>query len=144
MTKEHIPQVAGIEKQSFSLPWTEEAFEESLSYEHAIFLEAFDRDKAKVAGYIGMYKVFNEGEIMNVAVAPEYRGRGIGAMLMQAVKEQASERDIHTLLLEVRESNSTAIGLYERQGFERIGKRKRFYERPVEDAIVMCLKLLPL
>lgn len=142
MTKEHIPQVVEIEKQSFSLPWSEAAFLESFSYEHAMFLAAVD--KSKVVGYIGMYKVLNEGDITNIAVSPEYRGMGIGLSLMNSLKELARQKNIDNLILEVRESNHTAIHLYEKVGFRRAGIRKNFYEKPVENAIVMYMQLLPL
>ena len=157
MTKEHIPQVAEIEKQSFSMPWSKAAFLESFSYDHAVFLVAVDYEpadkgceayadpcKARVAGYIGMYKVLNEGDITNIAVSPEYRGKGIGLSLMNALKELARNKNIGNLILEVRESNHTAIHLYERAGFLPVGIRRNFYEKPVENAIVMYMKLLPL
>lgn len=149
MTKEHISQVVEIENQSFSLPWSESAFLESFSYDHAMFLVAVDYEytdvkKSKVAGYIGMYKVLNEGDITNIAVSPQYRGRGVGLSLMNSLKELAQNKNIDNLFLEVRESNHTAIHLYEKVGFRRAGIRKNFYEKPVENAIVMYMKLLPL
>ena len=149
MTKEHIAQVVEIEKQSFSMPWSEAAFLESFSYDHAMFLAAVDYEhtnarKSRVAGYIGMYKVLNEGDITNIAVSPEYRGMGVGLSLMNSLKELARQKDIDNLILEVRESNHTAIHLYEKAGFCRAGIRKNFYEKPVENAIIMYMKLLPL
>lgn len=154
MTKEHISQVAEIEKQSFSIPWSEEAFIESLSYEHAMFLVAMDyentdsestgSEKGRTAGYIGMYKALNEGDITNIAVSPEYRGRGVGMALMKSLINLARQNNIDNLILEVRESNQAAIHLYEKIGFNRAGIRKNFYEKPVENAIVMYLQLLPL
>lgn len=145
MTKEHISQVVEIEKQSFSLPWSKEAFLESFTYDHAMFLVALDyASQSKVAGYIGMYKVLNEGDITNIAVSPEYRGKGVGLALMNSLKELAQGKNIDNLILEVRESNSIAIHLYEKVGFCRAGIRKNFYEKPVENAIVMYMQLLPL
>lgn len=144
MTKEHISRTAQIEKQSFSIPWSEQAFEESMSYEHAVFLVALLEEADEVAGYIGMYRVFNEGDITNIAVAPQYRGMGIGTKLMEAIIKRANELEIQNIFLEVRESNDTAIGLYKKMGFEKAGIRKNFYEKPVENAIAMYLKLLPL
>lgn len=145
MTKEHISQVVEIEKQSFSLPWSKEAFLESFTYDHAMFLVALDyASKSTVAGYIGMYKVLNEGDITNIAVSPEYRGKGVGLALMNSLKELAQGKNIDNLILEVRESNSIAIHLYEKVGFCRAGIRKNFYEKPVENAIVMYMQLLPL
>ena len=144
MKKEHIPEAAMIEAMSFSLPWSENAFEESLSYDHTIFLVAVLKGTDKVAGYIGMYKVFNEGEITNVAVHPKYRGMGIGTKLMESVIRQAEKNNIKDIILEVRQSNSEAIRLYEKNGFKKIKKKKNFYEKPVEDGIVMHFKVFPL
>lgn len=157
MTIEHIPQVVEIEKQSFSLPWSKASFFESFSYDHAMFLVAVDYEctdierksesafkKSRVAGYIGMYKVLNEGDITNIAVSPEYRGKGVGFALMNELKKLAVQRNIDNLILEVRESNNVAISLYKKVGFCPAGIRKNFYEKPVENAIVMYMKLLPL
>lgn len=146
MTIEHIPQVVEIERESFSLPWSKEAFLESFSYEHAMFLAAVDYEcpGSRVAGYIGMYKALNEGDITNIAVSPGYRGKGVGFALMNELKRLAVEKNIDNLILEVRESNNAAIRLYEKAGFRPAGIRKNFYEKPAENAIVMYMKLLPL
>lgn len=144
MTKNHINEISEIEKQSFSLPWSEQAFEESMTYEHAVFLVAVSEETGEAAGYIGMYRVFNEGDITNIAVAPKYRGMGIGTKLMEALIKRAAELGLQDIILEVRESNSAAIDLYKKSGFEKIGIRKNFYEKPVEDAMIMHLKVLPL
>ncbi len=144
MTLDHISEAEEIEKLCFSMPWSQDAFKESLSYEHAIFLVAVEDESRRVEGYIGMYKVFNEGEIINVAVRPERRGQGIGRRLMEEIIRLSAENGIEAVFLEVRFSNERALRLYEKQGFERIGIRKRFYEKPVEDAIVMLRKINPL
>lgn len=142
MTKVHIPYAVDIEEKSFSIPWSQNAFEESLSYDHALFLVAVSAETEKVVGYVGMYKIFNEGEIMNVAVHPDYRGMGIGTKLMKAIIEKGQEKDIKDIILEARQSNSTAITMYEKIGFKKIGIRKNFYEKPVEDAVVMNYRVL--
>lgn len=144
MTKEHIDAIVEIEKESFSLPWSKNAFEESMAYEHTIFLVAILKDTNEPIGYIGMYKIFNEGDITNIAVKPQYRGMGIGKALMREIIDRARELEISQLMLEVRESNQAAIGLYKEMGFENAGIRKNFYEQPLENAIVMFCKLLPL
>lgn len=144
MTKEHIDAIVEIEKESFSLPWSKNAFEESMAYEHTIFLVAILKDTNEPIGYIGMYKIFNEGDITNIAVKPQYRGMGIGKALMREIIDRARELEISQLMLEVRESNQAAIGLYKEMGFENAGIRKNFYELPLENAIVMFCKLLPL
>lgn len=141
MTKDDICSVAVIEKESFSMPWSEKAFEESLSYDHALFLVAEDKKNNETVGYIGMYKVFNQADITNIAVMSRCRGRGIGRALMEKAFEYAVQREVSNMMLEVRVSNKVAIELYEKMGFKRAGIRKNFYEAPVEDAIVMFANL---
>ena len=134
MTLEDVKTVAQIEKECFSLPWSEASFEDSLAREDTVFLVCEDLD---VVGYIGMYLSFEEGEITNVAVTPSYRQRGCGNLLIQAIKEEAKAREAECVILEVRVSNAPAISLYKKHGFEEIGIRKNFYQNPSEDAIIM-------
>lgn len=135
MTLDDIPAVSEIERQSFSVPWSERAFEESLGYSHAIFLVAIHQEK--IVGYCGMYQVFQEGDITNVAVMPGYRKQGVGKRLMEGMIQAALERNIQDLTLEVRESNEVAKRLYTGFGFESVGIRKNFYEKPTENAVIM-------
>jgi ribosomal-protein-alanine N-acetyltransferase len=134
MTREDIPRIAEIEKECFSLPWSEASFEDSLAREDTVFLVCEDTE---VVGYVGMYLSFEEGEITNVAVTPSYRKRGCGYLLMEAIKEEAKERRAECIILEVRVSNASAVSLYKKHGLEPIGIRKDFYEHPTEDAIIM-------
>ena len=135
---EDIPAVHEVEVQSFSIPWSEKAFEESLGYSHAIFLVA--EWNGSIAGYGGIDQVFHEGDIINVAVAEKYRRMGVGKALMQGIISVAAERDIQDLTLEVRESNQAAIHLYSSFGFISAGIRKNFYEKPRENAVIMWKK----
>lgn len=139
MRSEDVPQVAEIEKVCFSVPWSEKSFLDSLNRTDTIFLVCVEEQGTDpvVAGYLGLYYSFEEGEITNVAVAPSYRKRGCGQQLLQAVKEEAKRVSTETLFLEVRRSNEPAIALYKKMGFEPIGIRKNFYEHPTEDAILM-------
>ena len=134
MTLEDVPMIAQIEKECFSLPWSEASFEDSLAREDTVFLVCEDTE---VVGYVGMYLSFEEGEITNVAVTPSCRKRGCGNLLMEAIKQEAKARDAQCIILEVRVSNAPAISLYKKHGFEEIGIRKNFYEHPTEDAIIM-------
>lgn len=138
MTREDIAAVAEIERQTFSIPWSEKSFEESIALPHTIFIVACMADN--VVGYCGMYKVFNEGDIANIAVASEYRNRGVGKALMEAIIQESRKSEIKDMTLEVRESNQIAIRLYENFGFENIGIRKGFYDRPKENAVIMWRK----
>ena len=134
MTLDDVKKVAEIEKECFSLPWSEASFEDSLAREDTVFLVCEDTE---VVGYVGMYLSFEEGEITNVAVTPAYRKRGCGNLLMEAIAKEAKERAAQCIILEVRVSNAPAISLYKKHGFEEIGIRKNFYEHPTEDAIIM-------
>lgn len=135
MCEADIDEVAAIEQSIFSMPWSTASFRESLSLEHTIYLTA--EIDGKIAGYCGMYKLFHEGEIVNVAVKPEYRKCGVGQEMLRELMRLGIEKDVDTFLLEVRESNQPARCLYEKLGFTQMGVRKNFYEKPVENAIVM-------
>ena len=135
MCEKDLEQVSEIEKEVFSIPWSLEAFQNSLLLKHTIYLVAAEGDK--VLGYCGMYHVMNEGEIVNVAVAPEFRRQQVAKKLLEFLFFESVKCDIDNFFLEVRESNAPAIGLYESFGFEQVGIRKNFYEQPRENAIVM-------
>lgn len=130
-----LPQVCEIETQAFSVPWSKRAFEDSLKLPHAIFFVAYLKEQ--ILGYCGLYQVFNEGDITNIAVLPDYRGMGIAGKLLETVFVCSAERGIETFTLEVRESNAPAIHLYKKYGFEQVGLRKNFYEKPREHAVIM-------
>ena len=137
MTSEDVKQVAEIEEQCFSVPWSRQGFLDSIAREDTIFLVAKEEVSDKIMGYIGMYMSFEEGEITNVAVSLEYRNQGIGARLVRAIQLAGKERNLERIILEVRISNASALSLYKGNGFEELGIRKNFYEKPVEDAIIM-------
>ncbi len=134
MKLDDIQAVADIEKQCFSQPWSEKSFEDSISREDTIFLVC---EEEVITGYIGMYLSFDEASITNVAVLPDFRKKGCGQQLVVAAKEAAKEAGSECIFLEVRVSNTPAISLYKRNGFEELGIRKKFYEHPIEDAIIM-------
>ena len=134
MSREHLSEVASIEEMSFSLPWSLESLELMLT-EQASALVALE--DGRVLGYVGMMCVLDEGQIINVAVHPDARRRGVGRRLMEAAQAYAKERGIVFLSLEVRESNIAARSLYSSLGWEEQGIRKGFYSHPVENACVM-------
>ena len=135
MQPQDLAQVCRIEKENFSLPWSEKSFLESMERNDTVFLTALVNDE--VAGYIGCYCIAGTGEITNVAVSVSYRRRGIGGMLLKKLYEEGAALDTREFFLEVRESNEAAISLYSRQGFVKEGIRKNFYEKPVENAVIM-------
>ena len=96
-----------------------------------------------VAGYAVLWCFGDQGELANIAVAPGCRGRGLGARLLAAVLDTAREQGVEELFLEVRDSNERAIAMYERRGFEVLGRRVGYYDRPREDARVMMLMNRP-
>ena len=135
-----IPAIAALEREYFSLPWTEEQLSRYMERENSLFFAAFDG--SKLVGYIGAAAVLDEMEIFNVAVAESHRRRGIGERLVCALLDAALEMGgIERVTLEVRAGNSGAIALYEKLGFEEVGRRKNYYEKPREDAVLMDLIL---
>ena len=133
--EELLPQIQKIEQQSFSVPWTEPMLRMQLAPDSHVFLTA--EAAGDVIGYVGLMYVLDEGYISNVAVAPQYRRQGIAEALIRALVERAAEKDLAFLTLEVRESNAPAIALYDKCGFQTVGRRKNYYEKPTEDALLM-------
>ncbi len=135
MAKSHIAEIARIERECFSLPWSESSLEQELENENAHFLTALFG--GEVVGYIGVIEICGEADITNVAVDTRYRRFGIGEKLLESAEIGAIERKCESITLEVRTSNKAAISLYEKSGYERVGIRKGFYEKPTEDALLM-------
>lgn len=135
MEERDLDQTAELEKQIFSVPWSREGFARALEQKGTIYLAAVRRER--VLGYCGLWGVLDEGEITNVAVSPEARNAGIGRALLKELIRQAETEGLRKLFLEVRESNEAARRLYERCGFRTDGRRKNFYDRPKEDAVLM-------
>ena len=137
LTEAHIPQMVELEKLCFSMPWTADMIRSELNNPSCLYLAAVDGDT--LVGYIGVQTVLDEGYINNVAVRPKYRRRGIAAALISLLAEQAQAIGLAFMTLEVRESNAPAIALYEKLGFTTVGRRKNYYEKPREDAILMTI-----
>lgn len=130
-----LAAVCEIEKENFSIPWSEKSFSESMAREDTVFLTAVC--EGRIAGYVGCYCIDGTGEITNVAVGASFRRRGIGSLLLKRLYEEGKKLDTAEFFLEVRQSNEAAIALYEHQGFVKEGIRKNFYERPMENAVIM-------
>ena len=137
-TKSDISQIAEIEKQCFSDPWSEQAFESGMN--SPFFYGILFEEGGQVCAYACEMVIFEDAEILNVAVAPSFRRRGLGKELMLALENYAKNKGAERLLLEVREGNIPARGLYEKQGFEAYGVRKNYYEDG-ENAVVMQKKI---
>ncbi|WP_394925795.1 ribosomal protein S18-alanine N-acetyltransferase [uncultured Robinsoniella sp.] len=136
MRQEDLDSVAQIEQETFSMPWSREGFASSLGRKDTLYLSAFS--DGELAGYCGLLQVLDEGEITNVAVKKCFRGQKIASMLMAELLKKGNDRGITFFVLEVRKSNKYAIRLYEKAGFLQAGIRKNFYEKPIEDAVIMC------
>lgn len=136
MTEAEVPQVAAIEAEVFTCPWSMKGFLDTLYQDNVRFYLAVEGNT--VLGYCGIYMAADEGEITNVAVKPEFRRCHIADEMLQALLSDSEAEGIRHIYLEVRVSNAAAIGLYEKHGFTRKGIRKNFYEKPQEDAYVMC------
>lgn len=137
MKTEDVFIVADMEKRLFSDPWSFDSFKDSLKRDNMIFLVL--EDEGKIAGYCGMMCVLDEGQILNIAVDTEYRRRGFATEMMLAMLEFGMQNGISLYTLEVRESNIAAITLYAGCGFAPNGRRKDYYSKPKEDAILMEL-----
>lgn len=135
-----VDAVVEIERASFSDPWSQRSFEALLRDARVIFTVAALQD-GTVAGYVVAWFVADEGEIANLAVAPAARRRSVGATLLDATIRLARSRHVTSLYLEVRDSNVAARALYASRGFVEVGRRRRYYRRPEEDALVLRLVL---
>ena len=138
LQKEDIEAVSRIEAAAFSMPWSAKDFEQLLEDEKSLYLVAKIEDE--VVGCCGVTIVCGEGNINNVVVDEAYRGQGIAFAMMQELLEQGRQQGSVEFTLEVRVSNAPAIHLYEKLGFVSEGIRPRFYERPVEDAMIMWIR----
>lgn len=130
----HIEQIARLERECFSTPWSEDAILDAYSHGTKFFVADMD---GKVLGYIGISCILDEGYITNVAVFPSFRNMGVGTALLERVIALKDEIPLSFISLEVRESNVSAIRLYERMGFKAEGIRKNFYTNPVENALIL-------
>ncbi len=132
-----LQRIVIIENDSFTSPWSSWSLRQEIQSEQAVYLVVEVADV--VAGYVGMWVAAGEGHVGTLAVAPEYRGRGLGEALMLAVCEQATCRSVDTIVLEYRVSNHPAAALYEKLGFVRTRIRRGYYQDTGEDAVEVIL-----
>ena len=135
MDETHVPAIAEIEKLCFSDPWSESSISGELNSRLSYWLVAVEDDV--LLGYIGSQSVLGESDMMNVAVHPDHRRRGVAqALILQLMQDLKAQGNVN-LSLEVRASNAPAITLYEKLGFEVAGRRPNYYRHPKEDALIM-------
>jgi ribosomal-protein-alanine N-acetyltransferase len=160
-----LAQVHRVEEACYSTPWSARAFRTLLERDYVLFrvIVATAADTASatatvlpdglhaspaaplpapvIAGFGVLWWGGEEAELANLSVHPEWQGRGGGARLLDTLLAEGQCRGVERVFLEVRESNHPARGLYDSRGFVPVGRRSRYYEKPVEDALVLCLDL---
>lgn len=145
MTLGDIPEVAAIDRLSFSLPWSERSYRYELTENPAARLlvaEVSASPRARVIGYVGLWLLVDEAHISTLAVHPTERGRGIGEALLRAAMDVAVRMGAELATLEVRASNRSAQNLYRKHGFEVVGRRPGYYKDNQEDAVLMTFHSL--
>lgn len=135
MSWAHVPAVAELEEQCFADPWSENSISRELENPLSLWLVALH--DGCVVGYIGSQTVLDQTDIMNIAVCPSLRGCGIGKALLRALEARLRTEQVSSMTLEVRPSNAPATALYAREGFSQVGRRKKYYANPPEDAWIL-------
>ena len=135
LEERHVPGLANIEAKLFSMPWSEKAFSDLLRHDYCHYLVA--EENGEPVGFAGMTLLGDEGDIDKVMVEPGHQRQGIADALLEALLALGEEKGATAYTLEVRVSNEPAIRLYEKHGFVSEGVRPRFYEKPMEDALIM-------
>lgn len=135
MKAEDVPEISRLEREAFSMPWSEADFEGMIRSENARYYVA--EKEGAILGGCGLYIVLEEASITNVVIRREARNQGVGTELMRHMMEMCGRDGVKAFTLEVRVSNKAAIHMYEKVGFVSEGIRPGFYEKPVEDAMIM-------
>lgn len=135
MDSSHTYEVAEIEKNCFSKPWSQNALEAELTNQGAHFYVLIYKDN--VVGYGGMHISIDECYIANIAVLPDFQGNGFGKAITTHLIDEATKLGCEFISLEVRPSNTVAVSMYSLLGFEEVGRRKNFYTSPIEDGLIM-------
>ena len=139
MSVADVPQIAALEKLCFSDPWSEKSVASEL--ENSLSLWLVWEEQGEVLGYVGSQSVPPEADVMNLAVTPGGRRRGIAKVLLTELIQLLRGNGVEALFLEVRASNEAAIALYEGFGFAQVGRRSGYYEKPREDALILRKEL---
>jgi ribosomal-protein-alanine N-acetyltransferase len=140
-----VHEVAGLEKLMFPLPWSARAFEYELHHNPmARFVvvrprvpEQVPGETPAIVGYAGFWLIVDEAHICTLGVHPDWRGRGLGGLLLIHLLDRAIERGAAVATLEVRASNVVAQSMYRKHGFAPVGLRRRYYTDNNEDAVIM-------
>lgn len=135
MEKRDVSEVAFLEGQYFSNPWSEKSFSDAVCSDDTLYLVA--EKEGRVTGYCGFYLSYESADLCNMLVEEKMRKKGIALKLLNTAFPVLQNRHVARILLEVRKTNLHAIGLYEKSGFQKIGIRKAYYADPREDAVLM-------
>lgn len=141
LTEADIPQIVQIEQLVFPTPWTEHAFRSELADNAmAMYIVIVNsEDESGILGYGGLWQIFDEAHITNIAIHPNFQGHKLGRFLVHAMIQWAWDNGMQHMTLEVRPSNLKALAVYEAAGFRRAGIRPGYYEDTGEDAVIMWL-----
>lgn len=140
MVADDVERVAEIEREAFTSPWEADTFRTLLQRPGAE-LWVMEEPASGVFAYAVVWCILDQGELANIAVEASHRGKGHGARLLRKVMDVARARGVESLYLEVRVSNTRAADLYRGFGFTQVGVRKRYYDSPTEDALLMVARL---
>lgn len=135
MDESNIAEIENISKLSFPIPWSLDSLKKELENKYAKYIVL--KLGSSVVGFGGMWIIFDEAHITNIAVHPNYRANGLGDILVENLLHICKEKGLVGITLEVRRSNVIAISLYEKHGFIVEGIRKNYYADNKEDALVM-------
>ncbi|MBE5866894.1 MAG: ribosomal-protein-alanine N-acetyltransferase [Lachnospiraceae bacterium] len=135
---EDVAELVEMERTIFSVPWSEQQFIDLLKRDYCLYMVA--QKEEKIVAFAGLTILVDEGDVDKVMVAESCRGQGIAEKMMQELLTEARRRGVKEFTLEVRVGNTPAIRLYEKLGFVSEGIRPRFYDKPVEDAMIMWLR----
>ncbi|MCX5781233.1 MAG: ribosomal protein S18-alanine N-acetyltransferase [Elusimicrobia bacterium] len=137
LTKHNLESVLEIEKLSFKNPWNKEMFEKEITLEISNFFVA--EISEKIVGYGGFWKMGEEADIVNIAVHPDFRSKGLGKKILEFILESAKKDGIKKVFLEVRSQNTSAQSLYKSFGFKPVAVRPKYYSN--DDAVIMEIKI---
>jgi len=137
MEEAHIPAAAALERACFALPWSEQALREGMQAEGAHYLAALDQ--GHFIGYLGISHAADQTDIANIAVEPAGRRRGVAQALLARAETRAVLEGCAEIRLECRAGNAAALALYRSRGYAEVGRRKKYYQNPDEDAILLTL-----
>jgi [ribosomal protein S18]-alanine N-acetyltransferase len=138
MQLEDVPEVMAVDRLCFPTPWSEISYRSEIGNNAAYYLVA--RQEGRLIGFGGAWLVMDEAHVTTLGVEPTFRGRKIGERILAAILVEARQRGVRRASLEVRESNTAALRLYEKYGFIPVARRRGYYTDNGEDAIVMWIE----